>query len=182
MPLPLYPSHYFFSPIPFHLCHCLYPCSLCMFFPLYLFCCYLTPLPYALANDPCAFGNVPCPYNPLTSKITKRYGVNIHSMHTSRVANSSFFIDTVCWNSAQLFVYLLQSFLYLFIMIKWKCRWKFKIIWYPTHIQISGRFRGFWGEYRSFWSGISDRIGPGPQSVSDQFPKIQSGSGRTGNC
>ena len=51
-----------------------------------------------------------------------------------------------------------------------------------TNKQPYNVFRGFWGEYRSFWSGISDRIGPGLQSVSDQFPKIWYGSGRTGNC
>ena len=44
-----------------------------------------------------------------------------------------------------------------------------------TNKQPYNVFLGFWGKYRSFWSGISD---PGPQSISDQFPKIWFRSGQ----
>ena len=44
-----------------------------------------------------------------------------------------------------------------------------------TNKQPYNVFLGFLGKYRSFWSGISD---PGPQSISDQFPKIWFRSGQ----
>ena len=44
-----------------------------------------------------------------------------------------------------------------------------------TNKQPYNVFLGFWGKYRSFWSGISD---PALQSISDQFPKIWFRSGQ----